>query len=365
MSEPHLTNVLQSISFHLRIHSRILYASNENLSSLCPWKELPMQLHYSRPEFPCFEEMRWRKKIRFIEASTAEEYNCLHHYESAGHLWFIGNTIKFSKTHIFTNIQEQPYSNLIHSLNSLLTIQRLRGQVIFWAIYCSGFSWHMGSVGPAQHVGSSWTREGTRVSRTGRWILYHWATGEAHSRTWAPWRKKLHPQHLEKQLFSQSTPLWDQWPWDVGRVHRKMIFEEGLEGDRSLPGREGFAEWRSNVNYYVQSSDLLYINVPCFSPCTNILQGILRWLSGKECACQCRRCKRCRFDLWVGIASGNIPVFSPAKSQGQRTLEGYSSWSHRVGHDWAGTHTHKYLVSRGFLLLSLYQVPRAQVLLLV
>ena len=25
-----------------------------------------------------------------------------------------------------------------------------------------------------------------------------------------------------------------------------------------------------------------------------------RWLSGKESACQCRRCKRCRFNPWVG-----------------------------------------------------------------
>ena len=29
------------------------------------------------------------------------------------------------------------------------------------------------------HVGSSWTRDWTRISCTGRWILYHWATREA------------------------------------------------------------------------------------------------------------------------------------------------------------------------------------------
>ena len=168
--------------FHLRIHSRILYASNENFSSLCPWKEPPMQLHYSRPEFPCFEEMRWREKNQIYRSKHCRRVHRLHHYESAGHLWFIGNTIRFSKTHISTDIQEQPYSNLIHSLNSLLTIERLRGKVIFWAIYCSGFSWHMGSVGPAQHVGSSWIRSGTRVSWTGRWTLYHWAVAQR----WSP-----------------------------------------------------------------------------------------------------------------------------------------------------------------------------------
>ena len=32
-------------------------------------------------------------------------------------------------------------------------------------------------------------------------------------------------------------------------------------------------------------------------------------------------------------------VFLPGKSHGQRSLESYSSWGHRVGHDWATEHT--------------------------
>ena len=49
---------------------------------------------------------------------------------------------------------------------------------------------------------------------------------------------------------------------------------------------------------------------------------------------QCRRCKRRRFDPWVR----KIPwsrkwqptlVFLPGESQGQRSLVGYSSWSHK------------------------------------
>ena len=27
--------------------------------------------------------------------------------------------------------------------------------------------------------------------------------------------------------------------------------------------------------------------------------GLPRWCNGKKSACQCRRCKRCRFDPWV------------------------------------------------------------------
>ena len=57
--------------------------------------------------------------------------------------------------------------------------------------------------------------------------------------------------------------------------------------------------------------------------------GFLRWLSGKEFACQCRRCRRCGFHPWVG----KIPwrrerqptlVFLPGESHGQRSLGDYS-----------------------------------------
>ena len=51
--------------------------------------------------------------------------------------------------------------------------------------------------------------------------------------------------------------------------------------------------------------------------------------SGKEPACQCRRCKRCRFDSCVGKipwrrAWQPTPVFLAGKSHGQRSLAGYS-----------------------------------------
>ena len=56
-----------------------------------------------------------------------------------------------------------------------------------------------------------------------------------------------------------------------------------------------------------------------------------RWLSGKESACQCSGCKRCRFYPWVR----KIPwrkkqqptsVFLLGKSHGQRSLVGCSPW---------------------------------------
>ena len=59
--------------------------------------------------------------------------------------------------------------------------------------------------------------------------------------------------------------------------------------------------------------------------------GLPRWRSGKEFVCQCKRCKRSRFDPWVG----KIPwrrkwqpttVFFPGEFHGQRGLVGYSPW---------------------------------------
>ena len=51
--------------------------------------------------------------------------------------------------------------------------------------------------------------------------------------------------------------------------------------------------------------------------------------SGNESARQCRRCKRCGFDPWVGKIPWRrkwqpTPVFLPRDSHGQRSLAGYS-----------------------------------------
>ena len=48
----------------------------------------------------------------------------------------------------------------------------------------------------------------------------------------------------------------------------------------------------------------------------------------KEPTCQCRRCKRCGFDPWVGMIPWKrrwqpTPVFSSGESHGQRSLAGY------------------------------------------
>ena len=59
------------------------------------------------------------------------------------------------------------------------------------------------------------------------------------------------------------------------------------------------------------------------------MRGLPGGASGKESACQCRRCKRCGFDPGVGKISWRrkwqpTPVFLPGESHGQRSLVGYS-----------------------------------------
>ena len=88
-----------------------------------------------------------------------------------------------------------------------------------------------------------------------------------------------------------------------------------------------------------------------------------RWLNDKESVCQCKKCRRCRFNPWVRKIPWRrkwqtIPVFLSAKSQGQRSLVSYSPWdSNRVGHD---LETKQHLLHRcGSLVIPILH-PRVQ-----
>ena len=61
---------------------------------------------------------------------------------------------------------------------------------------------------------------------------------------------------------------------------------------------------------------------------------IPRYFSGKESACQRRRCRRHRFDPWIGKVPWRrkwqpTPVFLPGKFHGQRSLASCSPWAHK------------------------------------
>ena len=59
--------------------------------------------------------------------------------------------------------------------------------------------------------------------------------------------------------------------------------------------------------------------------------------SGKESACQCTKCMRHEFNLWVGKIPWNrrrqsAPVFLPRKFHGQRSPADYSPWGCKESH---------------------------------
>ena len=61
--------------------------------------------------------------------------------------------------------------------------------------------------------------------------------------------------------------------------------------------------------------------------------GLSWWFSGKESACQCKRCRRCWFDPWVRKILWRrkwqpVPVFLPRKIPWTEELADYSPWGH-------------------------------------
>ena len=71
----------------------------------------------------------------------------------------------------------------------------------------------------------------------------------------------------------------------------------------------------------------------------------MRWYSGKEFICQCRRHRRWGFDLWVRKIPWRrkwqpTPVFSSGKVHGHRSLMGIVHGLQRVRDDWMTKDTH-------------------------
>ena len=93
-----------------------------------------------------------------------------------------------------------------------------------------------------------------------------------------------------------------------------------------------------------------------------VKEGLPRWLSGKESACQSRRCKRCRFDPWVRKILWRrkwqpTPAYFPGKFHVQRDLVGSSPWGRKESGMTEHWHTHTQpqpcLPSKSLVLVSL------------
>ena len=79
------------------------------------------------------------------------------------------------------------------------------------------------------------------------------------------------------------------------------------------------------------------------------------WHSDKEPTCQCRRCKRLRFNPWVGKTRSRkwqpTPVFLPGKSHGQRSLVGYTVPGVSKSRTWLSRQGHAHTIQRGWIKL--------------
>ena len=80
--------------------------------------------------------------------------------------------------------------------------------------------------------------------------------------------------------------------------------------------------------------------------------GLPRWRSGKESACQRKRCERLRFNPWVGKWQPTA-VFLLGKFHGQRSPADYSPWGCKESDTTEHARTHTQLAIWKLLVLSL------------
>ena len=116
-----------------------------------------------------------------------------------------------------------------------------------------------------------------------------------------------------KGLYPNTTTFWGMVWWGAGGT--------GLQ----------HPNLRSDTIQHVTAPDLtLGLSTFYYFFCY-LSMGFPGGARAKESACQCKRYKRCGFDLWVRKIPWRrpwqpTPVFLPGESHGQRSLRGYSAW---------------------------------------
>ena len=116
------------------------------------------------------------------------------------------------------------------------------------------------------------------------------------------------------------------WPGEVNALGQSLKLFTLIRLLKSVPK----AKFKTNE----QLPDLRFLLLPVGnSPFYLVTGGHLLSFpggaSGKEPACQSRRCQRCGLDPWVGKVPWrrtwpSTPVSLPGESHGQRSLAGYS-----------------------------------------
>ena len=129
---------------------------------------------------------------------------------------------------------------------------------------------------------------------------------------------------------SITSTCWDLWHSFPCCPH-VIPSEFPLRGTQKCRGRIKSC-WPENIvkfDYYIKMGKKKKVAWP-----QTPLLAFPGSTSGKEPICQCRRCKRCGFNPWVGKIPWRrkgqcIPVLLPGDSHRQRSLAGYSPWGHK------------------------------------
>ena len=159
---------------------------------------------------------------------------------------------------------------------------------------------------------------------------------------------------MDKELCLLDHKLFVSHTWRESSVPGREIINSYEEKMLQRNGRlvrfdqgSGFSFSACVLDTRMVSSCLHSLRVPLYPGCVYVLgfpDGTVG--VGREPACQCRRYKRWRLNLWVRMIPWRrkwqpTPVFLPGKYPWtEEPGRLYSPWgSQRVGHDWVHTHT--------------------------
>ena len=138
----------------------------------------------------------------------------------------------------------------------------------------------------------------------------------------------LWPPHVKSWLIEKDSDAGRDW----GQEEKGTTEHEMAGWHHWLDGREcewtlGFGDGQGGLEYCDswshKESDSTELICNVF--------GYTRWLSGKESACQCRRCQYLGFDPWVRKNPWRsnwqpLPIFLSRESNRQKSLVDYSPW---------------------------------------
>ena len=125
-------------------------------------------------------------------------------------------------------------------------------------------------------------------------------------------------------------PLKD-WLYILWNINKRLLFVIMLQN-----ASKNASKWffnivvivLENINYFIANNVLITIPDKIYTYIRKHM-GFPGGANGKEPSCQCRRHKWHRFSPWVGKIAWRrawqlTPVFLPAESHRQKSLEGYS-----------------------------------------